>query len=166
MSNSVHDKDSEDKKEVFFKTSMENPNVKDGPFQNSSRYIPKNYFSKWSTTSLILSTLCILWLMVDQTNSIFSWGFSWLPGFMFIPGTVLAIVAFFGATLRILFHLKLYSLAPAFLIILLGILPLALTWAPAPYGVLFTVNSHKAGYSNECISSTNVTIEGTTSPQC
>lgn len=90
-----------------------------------------------------------------------------IPSFMAIPGTLLALIVGIGAVIKMLYNIRSYSLLPAFLILLLAISPLVLTWVPPPIGILFTgLDRYRIPNEPVCMG-TNVTIEGTTAvSQC
>lgn len=133
------------KKEVIFNTSMENPDLNDGPFKKG---VPRNYFSKWSMVSACLSAICLLWLFVENLGG--SAGLE-IPSFMAIPGTVLALIVGIGALITILCNLRSYSLLPAFLILLLAISPFVLTWGRRLLAFSLLVLIDTESRMNQCV---------------
>lgn len=134
--NMVHSDDDSGKE--FSKSSKEK--IAEGHDSISYSLVKKKY--PWPVTNIILSSLCILWLIENHVG--LTLNLDWVAYIMVIPGSILALVtavSFFVKAINRNFSGSFLLLA---LKIFLLLMPLFLTWSPAPYGIIPTLKSYRA----------------------
>lgn len=142
--------------ELTFSTSMENPDLKDGPIIWSGL---KKY--NWLAISIAISLLCMIWLIEHKLN--LGINLSAIPYIVATIGTVLVAISALVFLVESIVNMLSENFSIFLLKLLIVALPFFLIWGPAPYGVIFTIVSTKADSNPVCIGSSNVTSSGTTS---
>lgn len=149
------------KPELIFKDSIQSPYHNDVPI---SAFVENRKYP-WPVISIVLSLLCIIWLM--ENNSNLGINTDWILGIVYFLGLPLALISVLVFFVRIVIHKFSENLAMLGLKTFLVILPLLLIWGPVPFGVVSTFSSQKLDFGYECMGTENVTSQGTTeTPKC